>query len=457
MLNGVNLNYVIVLLVTGSVFLAAIYHTILYVHRKTILLSGYSAYLWASFLYCSFRAIHFLSSGSEFPHWSPDEVFQMIAFILYIRFAAIAWELHPVRDKYALTFARLTPYVVFVYLIMYTIFINIYFDSAYAISKLIIRMYLLLIGLLMVVVVLRKRQSAFFRYLAAGAISMIVCGIVSTISNVFIPPEVFVLGALSWLMFGFFTDVVFFSAAIGYRIRQEHEEREHSLKALMQKETELQQKELEKVKAVYETREQERSRIAHDLHDEIGATLSGIALYSQLTKTQLQSQKNQEVEQSLDRMQQSATEMVYKLSDIVWAVNPEKDSLHELWQRLDDYLREMAAMKNIKVQSECDLPVTDIKFSMEERRNIYLLLKESINNAVKYSHCSLLKLNLVNTNSQLIFTVSDNGKGFDQTNLQKGNGLLFMNHRAKELNAQLLLESALNCGTNLQLILNIPQ
>jgi signal transduction histidine kinase len=66
-------------------------------------------------------------------------------------------------------------------------------------------------------------------------------------------------------------------------------------------------------------------------------------------------------------------------------------------------------------------------------------------------------LNISNTNDQLTFRVSDNGKGFDPHHSQRGNGLLFMNHRAKELNAQLLLESAPNAGTTLQLILKIPQ
>ena len=201
---------------------------------------------------------------------------------------------------------------------------------------------------------------------------------------------------------------------------------------------------------------QQRMRISSDLHDEIGATLSGIALYSELTKTQMQAHKQEDVQQSLERMQQSATEMVHKLSDIVWAVNPAKDSLEELWQKLDDYARQIASTKNIKVLNEAALSASDIKLSMEDRRNIYLLLKESINNAVKYSGCSLIKLNIAKKSNQLHFMISDDGKGFDQQCLSKGNGLLFMNHRARELNAQLLIESAVNTGTSLQLVLKYP-
>lgn len=200
---------------------------------------------------------------------------------------------------------------------------------------------------------------------------------------------------------------------------------------------------------------QQRMRISSDLHDEIGATLSGIALYSQLTKTQMEAQKTEEVEKSLDRMQQSATEMVHKLSDIVWAVNPAKDSLQELWQKLDDYAREVASTKGMKVSNEFLLTIPEIRLSMEKRRNIYLLLKESINNAVKYSDGTLLQLKVENCMGQLTFTVSDNGKGFDPES-KRGNGLLFMNHRAKEMDARLLIQTEINAGTTVQLVVKYP-
>ena len=94
MLGGVNVNYIIVLLVTGSVLLAAIYHTILYWHRSTSLLGSYSAYLWASFLYCGFRTLFFSYYGPVYAYFNPDELLQMIAFAFYVRFVAVA--LHPV-------------------------------------------------------------------------------------------------------------------------------------------------------------------------------------------------------------------------------------------------------------------------------------------------------------------------------------------------------------------------
>lgn len=201
----------------------------------------------------------------------------------------------------------------------------------------------------------------------------------------------------------------------------------------------------------------QRIQISHDLHDEVGATLSGIALYSQLTKDQMKQEKPGLVEQSLDRMQQSAKEMVDKLSDIVWSVNPDQDSLEQLLQKLDDYAKEMAAVVGIEVQSGFDtvLPVTVL--SMDTRRNTFLLLKEAINNVIKYSECTLLILHVTLTNYHLCFSIADDGIGFDAGIVRKGNGLNNMVHRAKELGAVLDICSSPGNGTQVSLTYNLPQ
>lgn len=246
MLNGVNLNYIVVLIVTGGVLLAAVYHTILFLHRRTILLSSYSAYLWATFMYCGFRAIYFFNSDEASSFFNLDEVLQMFAFFLYIRFAAIAFQVKMKEDKYAYLFVTISPYVVVLYLAINTYIVNTLDENtAYTVAKISIRFYLLILGLVMLVAIIGKRKSIFFRYLAAGVTSMIVFGIVSSLINI-LKAEGFVLGAISWLMFGFFTDVIFFSAAIGFQIKTEHDEKEESLKTLLKKEAEIQQTEIGK-------------------------------------------------------------------------------------------------------------------------------------------------------------------------------------------------------------------
>lgn len=190
-------------------------------------------------------------------------------------------------------------------------------------------------------------------------------------------------------------------------------------------------------------------RISRELHDEVGATLSGIAMYSHLTKTQLQSQDLAGVENSLNIMQDSSAQMVNKLNDIVWLINPDKSSLPDIIQRLEEYARNMAATKNMEVKVNVSEDIKQMQLSMEQRRNIYLFCKEAINNAVKYSEGTLLQLKVVQEKDIIVFSVIDNGKGFDATTVRKGNGLNSLQQRAQEMNGIYQVITSAEKGTQI--------
>lgn len=199
----------------------------------------------------------------------------------------------------------------------------------------------------------------------------------------------------------------------------------------------------------------ERLRISRELHDEVGATLSGIAMYSHLTKEQIKSNQTREIERSLSVIQQSSGEMVDKLNDIVWLINPEQDNLQKLLERLEEYAGDMTAVKSMQVRVTVTDKIAELSLPVETRRNIYLICKEAINNAVKYSGGSLLELTIKEVDRKLEFSVSDNGKGFDAVMVRRGNGLENMQKRADEIGAKLVLSSKENEGTSLSLVCNI--
>jgi signal transduction histidine kinase len=163
------------------------------------------------------------------------------------------------------------------------------------------------------------------------------------------------------------------------------------------------------------------------------------------------------VEQSLNVIQQSANEMVNRLSDIVWAVNPEHHSLKSLMQKLEEYATEIAPAKNMKVRATMQPCSDEIQLPIEIRHNIFLLCKEAINNAVKYSDASLLELNMRHTDHTIDFFVADNGVGFDPATIKKGNGLVNMQKRAEAIGATLLLKSGPQQGTAISLQCKITQ
>ena len=120
MYNGVDINYVIVILVTGAVLLAAIYHTVLYLHRRTILLAHYSTYLWFTFFYVLLRLLNPTDIDTKYllSFLNPDETFQMFAFAMYIRFMRTAMDLDRVKEKYAYLFATQTKFIIPAYILL---------------------------------------------------------------------------------------------------------------------------------------------------------------------------------------------------------------------------------------------------------------------------------------------------------------------------------------------------
>ncbi|RZL50073.1 MAG: hypothetical protein EOP00_05875 [Pedobacter sp.] len=194
-----------------------------------------------------------------------------------------------------------------------------------------------------------------------------------------------------------------------------------------------------------------RSKISQDLHDEVGATLSGIAMYSYITKEQIKNQQHEAVGDSLDIIKDNAGEMVAKLNDIVWAVNPVQDNLHALLERLKEFALQIATVKDIKLEFIVPQEIQTLKLAMEQRKNIYLICKEAINNAVKYSGASLLQVKVEFANKHISIIIKDNGKGFVPSSVSKGNGLLNMASRAKEINAALSINGQSGDGTKISL------
>ena len=156
-------------------------------------------------------------------------------------------------------------------------------------------------------------------------------------------------------------------------------------------------------------------------------------------------------------MQQSSGDMVNKLNDIVWLLNPSQDGFQKLIQRLEEYAGEMTAIKNMKLQVLVPEHFSTQNLPVESRRNIYLFCKEAINNAVKYSNAGLLELTVKETNNLLEISISDDGKGFDAQTIKHGNGLNNMQKRANELGADFNIQSKMGQGCLVSLKLKITQ
>ncbi|MBC7867699.1 MAG: hypothetical protein H7X88_09200 [Gloeobacteraceae cyanobacterium ES-bin-316] len=194
-----------------------------------------------------------------------------------------------------------------------------------------------------------------------------------------------------------------------------------------------------------------RNQIAADLHDEVGSSLSSIHMLSQMaTRQQGTDEKHNEI---LARMGTNAKETMDRMGDIVWMIKPGETEADSLKQRMERFAVEMGSSKNIEVKIQLD-DLETVRLNMEQRKNIYLIFKEGLNNAVKYSGAEKIEISTSLQGNKIFLQIKDFGRGFDKTLIRNGNGLDNMHHRAEDLNAVLDISSVINQGTSL--LLKVP-
>jgi signal transduction histidine kinase/streptogramin lyase len=188
-----------------------------------------------------------------------------------------------------------------------------------------------------------------------------------------------------------------------------------------------------------------RTHIATDLHDDIGANLTRIALLSEVAVRT----GGQAPVVSIARI---ARESISAMSDIVWAINPERESLLDLTRRMRQHADELFTSRGIELRF--DGPTTGagtLKLGMDVRRDLLLVFKEAVNNAARHSRCSAVEITLSVEHSCTVLAVSDNGAGFDVSSGSEGNGLASMRKRAQRMRGTLAIESRDGKGTRVTL------
>lgn len=197
-----------------------------------------------------------------------------------------------------------------------------------------------------------------------------------------------------------------------------------------------------------------RIRIATDLHDDIGATLSSISMYSEVIKDTIK-EKLPHLEPVLNKMGENSREMVNSISDIVWAINPENDEGEKLVQRMENYARDICAVKNIRLLFNTSEKMKMIILPLEHRKNIYLVFKEALNNALKYAEAKTICISIDHAGHTVHLAVEDDGRGFDTAIVKKGNGLKNITARVSEIGGTLKIISSENAGTKIELLCSL--
>jgi len=194
-----------------------------------------------------------------------------------------------------------------------------------------------------------------------------------------------------------------------------------------------------------------RNQIAADLHDEVGSSLSSIHMLSQMANSNVENGNQKNI---LDKVSTNAKETMERMSDIVWMIKPGETEAGSLTHRMERFAQEICSGKNIMLQMQLD-EIGKLKLSMDQRKNIYLIFKEALNNAVKYSGTSRIDIAASMQHRKFELSVKDYGNGFDVLKIGRGNGLDNMTKRAMELNGHLAITSNANDGTEITLQLSV--
>ncbi len=201
--------------------------------------------------------------------------------------------------------------------------------------------------------------------------------------------------------------------------------------------------------------EKMRTGIARDLHDDIGSTLTSISILSNVT---LQAHKALTDDQAsnLQRIKQNATNIMDSMSDIVWAINPNNDTVEKLLYKMQEFTAEVLEPLNIEYEFTIAGNINNHFLSIEKRKDLYLVFKEAINNAAKYSHADKVSVSLENVKDRLTLIVHDDGDGFDMATIHQGNGMQNMLQRGANIGAQVTIQSSKENGTEVKLVTTSP-
>ncbi len=209
--------------------------------------------------------------------------------------------------------------------------------------------------------------------------------------------------------------------------------------------------------------ERVRTRIATDLHDDIGASLSKIAILSDVAGQELSTANESPVGAPLAQIADTSRDCVDAMSDIVWAVNPQRDHLSDLTHRMRRFAEDLLDARDIDFTVRSLLDEKDMRLGADLRREVYLIFKECVNNLVKHSDCRNAELAFSINGPWLVVSITDDGRGFKvedpvtNGNGMGGHGLTSMQRRAKALGGSLKISSEPGRGTTVTLKVPLNQ
>jgi signal transduction histidine kinase len=332
----------------------------------------------------------------------------------------------------------------FIFLLLAAFSITYFFTSRIEILSLIengTKQFLLIIGIIFIIFGIRKKDK-LMNYLVAGQSILIFFSAISLF--LIINPIRFVQSkddfkiilndSLLYYETGLVLELIFFLSGLAYKNKREIIERVKERESLK---LENERKEFEKQVAVLEAKQEERSRISADMHDELGSGVTAIRLLSEIVKAKMKDQTLPEIE----KISFSANDLLNKMNTIIWTMTGTNDSVQSLVAYVRAYTVEFFENTTIHCHFYIHPVISAAELSGEKRRNIFLSVKETLNNVVKHSMALNVRLSIDTNDNILRIEIADDGMGIDEGKIsQFSNGLRNMKRRIESINGGFSVE-----------------
>ncbi|HEX9979416.1 MAG TPA: 7TM diverse intracellular signaling domain-containing protein [Flavobacterium sp.] len=422
--------------ILGATALTFIYHAILYFFSRDRLLIHYLIYLFFTGVFVYIKTeIHAAAFGRDSEdfliHYFREPI-QIIYLTSYFNFIIEAIE---VSAKRLFLFRYWTFTMAF--LILYSVvhpMARWYFpDLDYNIPFIIMRLFIFGVTAVMLYQSFKLREIKFQLIILYGCTLYFIFGLISFFANLKGNYSEMLIYPLEWLMIGSFIDIIFFSVAVSYRNRKEYENLSVTLLAEAQKTIALQSVVLEKQREL----ENERARIAADMHDDLGSGLTKITYLSQIAMKQPDSAEH------LRKIKDTATALVGNMSELIWVMKEENNTLEDLVTYIKSYAFDYLENNGIDCRVEMPEKFYDITISGNDRRQIFLSVKECLHNIVKHAKATKVIIG-INIENGLKIIVSDNGTGIceiEKSDIFSGNGLKNMKSRIESISGNFLISN----------------
>ena len=299
----------------------------------------------------------------------------------------------------------------------------------------IMKFLILAIGIAFIVMALRKRDR-LFNYIAAGNAMLVIFSLISLVLIIIGFKSLKIYSSpIFYYNIGIVLELMLFLLGLTYKNRRE------LIRGIKEQEAlklEAKKQEFEKQIAVIKAQQEERNRISADMHDDLGAGMTTISLYSELAKGKLINNPIPEI----DKISSSANELLNKMNAIIWSMSSSNDSLSNLIAYIRSYALEYFEDTGVNCKITIPEKLPNIEVIGEIRRNVFMVVKEALNNILKHAKATEVSIILTRVEDGLTLYIQDNGKGINMDNIRQfGNGLKNMKKRMQDIEVDFYIEN----------------